>query len=47
VTKPVDWRAFQEIVKAIENFWFVIVRLPPAEDSASDEALSAPCSRIA
>jgi two-component system, chemotaxis family, response regulator Rcp1 len=36
VTKPVDWRAFQEIVKAIEGFWFTIVRLPPAEDSASD-----------
>jgi two-component system, chemotaxis family, response regulator Rcp1 len=47
VTKPVDWRAFQEIVKAIENFWFVIVRLPPSEDRASDEALSAPCSRMA
>jgi chemotaxis family two-component system response regulator Rcp1 len=47
VTKPVDWRAFQEIVKAIENFWFVIVRLPPAEDRASDEALSAPCSTMA
>jgi chemotaxis family two-component system response regulator Rcp1 len=47
VTKPVDWRAFQEIVKAIENFWFVIVRLPPGEDRASDEALSAPCSRMA
>jgi chemotaxis family two-component system response regulator Rcp1 len=47
VTKPVDWRAFQEFVKAIENFWFVIVRLPPAEDRASDEALSVPCSRMA
>jgi two-component system response regulator len=46
VTKPVDWRAFQEMVKAIENFWFVIVRLP-SEDRASDEALSAPCSRMA
>ena len=30
VTKPLDWRAFQEIVKAIEGFWFTIVRLPPA-----------------
>ena len=36
VTKPVDWRAFQEIVKAIEGFWFTIVGLPPAEDGTSD-----------
>lgn len=29
VTKPVSFRAFQDIVKAIEGFWFTVVRLPP------------------
>jgi CheY-like chemotaxis protein len=28
VTKPVDLAAFQSIVKAIEGFWFTIVKLP-------------------
>jgi two-component system response regulator len=31
VTKPVDWRAFQQIVEALEGFWFTIVRLPPTD----------------
>lgn len=30
VTKPVDLRAFQEIVGKTGQFWFTIVRLPPA-----------------
>jgi hypothetical protein len=34
------WTWSVMVVKAIEGFWFVVVRLPPAEDSASDEALS-------
>ena len=28
VTKPVDLEAFQNIVQAIEDFWFTVVRLP-------------------
>ena len=28
VTKPVDLQAFQGIVRAIEGFWFNVVRLP-------------------
>jgi CheY-like chemotaxis protein len=28
VTKPVGLEAFQAIVKAIENFWFTVVKLP-------------------
>lgn len=28
VTKPVGLAAFQEVVKAIESFWFSVVRLP-------------------
>ena len=28
ITKPVDFTKFVEIVQAIENFWFSIVRLP-------------------
>ncbi len=31
VTKPVDLRAFQTIVQAVEGFWFTVVRLPGAE----------------
>ncbi len=29
VTKPVDLARFGEIVKAIEGFWFSVVRFPP------------------
>jgi two-component system, chemotaxis family, response regulator Rcp1 len=36
VTKPVDLGAFQRIVKALEGFWFTIVRLPPGELGSSD-----------
>ena len=29
VTKPVDLEQFFEVVKAIREFWFVVVKLPP------------------
>ena len=29
ITKPVNLDQFTEVVKAIEEFWFTIVRLPP------------------
>lgn len=29
ITKPVDLERFLEVVKAIEDFWLVIVKLPP------------------
>jgi chemotaxis family two-component system response regulator Rcp1 len=29
VTKPVDFGQFIEVVRAIEDFWFTIVKLPP------------------
>jgi hypothetical protein len=28
VMKPVDLKAFQAIVKHVENFWFTVVKLP-------------------
>lgn len=28
VAKPIDLKAFQSIVKSIENFWFSVVKLP-------------------
>jgi two-component system response regulator len=31
VTKPVDLAGFGKIVKAIEGFWFSVVRFPPEE----------------
>jgi CheY-like chemotaxis protein len=30
VTKPLDFESFVSVVKSIEEFWFSIVRLPPA-----------------
>jgi CheY-like chemotaxis protein len=30
ITKPVDLDQFSTVVKAIKEFWFTIVRLPPA-----------------
>jgi chemotaxis family two-component system response regulator Rcp1 len=29
ITKPVDLAQFTRIVKAVEDFWFAVVRLPP------------------
>ncbi len=29
ITKPVDLEQFMEVVKAIENFWLTVVKLPP------------------
>ncbi|MBX3728850.1 MAG: response regulator [Candidatus Sumerlaeia bacterium] len=29
ITKPVDLRAFQSIVRTLEGFWLTIVKLPP------------------
>ena len=31
VLKPVDMATFKEVAKAIENFWFAVVLLPPHE----------------
>lgn len=30
ITKPVDLDQFAEVVKSIESFWFMVVRLPPS-----------------
>ena len=30
ITKPVDMNGFMKVVKSIENFWFSVVKLPPA-----------------
>jgi chemotaxis family two-component system response regulator Rcp1 len=29
ITKPVDLEQFMEVIKAIENFWLTVVKLPP------------------
>ncbi|MDD5511819.1 MAG: response regulator [Dehalococcoidales bacterium] len=29
ITKPVDFGQFMEVVRAIEDFWFTVVKLPP------------------
>jgi two-component system, chemotaxis family, response regulator Rcp1 len=38
VTKPVDLKAFQSIVQAVEDFWFTVVKLPVAHEEAVDAA---------
>lgn len=32
VKKPVDFGSFIDVVRAIEDFWFSVVRLPPTPD---------------
>ncbi|MCG8418756.1 MAG: response regulator [Proteobacteria bacterium] len=32
ITKPVDLDQFADVVKSIEDFWFVVVKLPPNPD---------------
>jgi CheY-like chemotaxis protein len=34
ITKPVDFRQFLEVVKAIESFWLTIVKLPLSDGTA-------------
>jgi CheY-like chemotaxis protein len=29
ITKPVDFRQFIEVIRAIKNFWLTVVKLPP------------------
>ena len=31
ITKPVDLNRFVEIIRALEEFWFTVVKLPPKE----------------
>jgi CheY-like chemotaxis protein len=31
ITKPVDFQQFMEVVRAIENFWLTVVKLPPED----------------
>ena len=33
VVKPIDFKSFQKIVRALENFWFGIVRLPQLQEA--------------
>lgn len=35
VTKPVDLDQFFNVVQAIRDFWFVIVKLPPSQQATS------------
>ena len=31
IRKPVDFAKFSDVVRVVENFWFTVVSLPPAE----------------
>jgi len=35
ITKPVDLEQFMNVVKAVEDFWLCIVKLPPSECDGS------------
>ena len=34
ITKPVDLEQFMEVVRAVEDFWLCVVKLPPSERNA-------------
>jgi two-component system, chemotaxis family, response regulator Rcp1 len=34
VVKPIDFKTFQNIVQAVEGFWFTIVKLPASPEDA-------------
>jgi chemotaxis family two-component system response regulator Rcp1 len=38
VVKPIDFKTFQNIVQAVEGFWFTIVKLPAAPEDARSGA---------
>jgi two-component system, chemotaxis family, response regulator Rcp1 len=45
VVKPIDFKTFQGIVRAVENFWFTVVRVPcrtntPARRPVSTQKLT-------
>jgi chemotaxis family two-component system response regulator Rcp1 len=35
ISKPVDLTQFNKVVQSIENFWFMIVKLPPKESNGN------------
>jgi two-component system, chemotaxis family, response regulator Rcp1 len=35
VVKPLDFKSFQAIVRALEDFWFEVVTLPASEDAVA------------
>jgi chemotaxis family two-component system response regulator Rcp1 len=35
ISKPVDLTQFNKVVQSIENFWFMIVKLPPKESNCN------------
>jgi two-component system, chemotaxis family, response regulator Rcp1 len=37
--KPLDFHAFQKIVRAVESFWFTIVKLPTGVEVAAKQAV--------
>jgi two-component system, chemotaxis family, response regulator Rcp1 len=36
ITKPVDFDQFNQVVRSIESFWFVVVALPPARKPGAE-----------
>lgn len=37
IVKPIDFKSFQTIVRAIENFWFGIAKIPDGQRNSSEE----------
>jgi len=38
ITKPVDFNKFVEVIKSIEDFWLMVVRLPKSETPERENA---------
>jgi two-component system, chemotaxis family, response regulator Rcp1 len=37
IVKPIDFKSFQTVVRAIESFWFGVARIPDGEKKFSEE----------
>jgi CheY-like chemotaxis protein len=38
VVKPIDFKSFQNIVRAVENFWFGVVKLPQGQSEVGGQS---------
>jgi two-component system, chemotaxis family, response regulator Rcp1 len=41
ITKPVDFRQFLGVIKAVEDFWLTVVKLPPPNGTKAPSRMSA------
>jgi DNA-binding response OmpR family regulator len=42
IVKPLDFKSFQAIIKAVEHYWFSVVKLPQGEEELRPKRLRQP-----